>query len=193
MRDPVLQFQSWFVQALKNPRIDLPEAMCLSTVGPRGTPSARMVLLKEFSGRGFDFFTNMQSAKAAQLKKRPWAALAFHWQPLRRQVRIEGKVESLPKLVADAYFALRPRDSQIASWASKQSAVLTSRQALMNRFKRFAVKFKGKKVPAPPYWQGFRVIPERVEFWQERPNRLHDRWLYVKNRKGRWGLMRLYP
>jgi pyridoxamine 5'-phosphate oxidase len=191
-RNPVQQFQRWFRQARKDPRLDLPEAMCLSTITAGGGPSARMVLLKGVDRRGFNFFTNIDSPKAEDLLARPRAALTFHWRSQRRQIRIEGKVVRLPKSAADAYFATRPRDSQIGSWASRQSQPLESRAKLLEAFHQWERRYQGKKVPAPPHWQGFRLEPARVEFWQERPYRLHDRWLYVKQRDG-WKITRLSP
>jgi pyridoxamine 5'-phosphate oxidase len=189
--NPIQQFRLWYKQAAG--RMDLPEAMCLSTLNARGAPSGRMVLLKDVSLAGFSFFTNIESSKAEDLRRRPQAALTFYWRPLRRQVRIEGKAVRLPKRVADAYFASRPRDSQIGSWASLQSRPLATREHLLARFQQFADLFKSRKIPAPPHWQGFLIQPARMEFWQEQPNRLHDRWLYTKGQSGRWGMMRLYP
>jgi pyridoxamine 5'-phosphate oxidase len=191
--DPIQQFGRWFQAARKNRRIALPEAMCLSTINHRGFPTARMVLLKDFDRRGFNFFTNVHSPKARELMARPWAALTFHWPPLGRQIRIEGTVTQLPKRVADAYFATRPRASQVGSWTSRQSEPLESRKALLDAFESLTAQFAGQKVPAPPHWQGFRITPVRVEFWQEGPNRLHDRWLYEKQSSGRWNVTRLYP
>jgi pyridoxamine 5'-phosphate oxidase len=191
--DPVQQFRRWFGRARQDKAVHLPEAMCLSTINARGYPSARMVLLKDVDGRGFTFFTNIHSPKAGELTARPHAALTFYWGSQGRQVRIEGKVTRLPKKVADAYFATRARDSQIGSWASRQSEPLESRAVLLEKFAEWAAKFKGQKIPPSPHWHGFRITPQRMEFWQERPHRLHDRWVYVKRTSGRWGLTRLYP
>ena len=191
--DPLQQFGRWYKQAQQDPQLELPEAMCLSTLNARGYPAARMVLLKDVDRRGFTFYTNNRSPKARELQRRPRAALTFHWRPQLRQVRIEGTVDRLPKKAADDYFATRTRLSQISSWASRQSEALESRAALLDEFDKLLVKFEGKKIPVPPHWQGYRVVPERVEFWQERPHRLHDRWLYVKGRGGRWAMTRLYP
>jgi pyridoxamine 5'-phosphate oxidase len=197
--NPFRQFDVWFKQARRDRRLELPEAMCLSTLNARGYPTARMVLMKDYGPQGFSFFTNIHSPKSRELQRHARAALTFHWRsqrradlPAGRQVRIEGKTIRLPKKVADAYFATRPRDSQLGSWASRQSEPLVSRAALIKRFKTFETLFKGKKVPAPPHWQGFQITPERVEFWQEGPHRLHDRWLYEK-KGGRWLMKRLYP
>jgi pyridoxamine 5'-phosphate oxidase len=191
--DPIRQFQTWFQAARRDKRIELAEAMCLSTVTPSGQPSARMVLLKAVDREGFQFFTNIHSPKARELQTHPRAALTFHWGPQKRQVRIEGKTVRLPKPVADAYFATRPRESQIGSWASRQSQTLESRALLLSAFEKLRKLFEGKKVPAPPHWQGFRVIPHRIEFWQQGVHRLHDRWVYVRGSSGRWSRKRLYP
>src|SRR4051812_21247174 len=171
LSNPIAQFQRWFKQAVDHPQMELPEAMCLSTVNRAGYPTARMVLLKDADAKGFTFFTNVESPKAKDLIARPRAALTFHWRPLRRQVRIEGKVSRLPKKVADAYFATRPRLSQIGSWASRQSQTLKNRAELDTRVSEIAARYEGKSVPAPKHWNGFRVAPQRIEFWQERPNR----------------------
>jgi len=191
--NPILQFQSWFRQARRLRELKLPEAMCLSTANSQGNPTARMVLLKEVDAQGFSFFTNIHSPKAKDLLARRKAALTFYWEPLRRQVRIEGKVVRLSKQKSDAYFATRSRASQIGSWASQQSQLLMSREVLLARFRALEAKFRGRTVPAPPHWQGFQLQPLRIEFWQERPNRLHDRWVYVRKSNGRWLRMRLYP
>jgi pyridoxamine 5'-phosphate oxidase len=193
LADPIAQFQRWFKQAVNHPQMELPEAMCLSTVNRQGYPTARMVLLKDVDDRGFTFFTNVGSPKAKDLIARPRAALTFHWKPLGRQVRIEGKVLSMPKKTADDYFATRPRLSQIGSWASQQSQTLESRAELDARVSEITERFRGKDVPAPAHWHGFRVIPARIEFWQERPNRLHDRWLFSRRGTGPWKVTRLFP
>ena len=189
---PIPHFRRWFAQARRDRRLDHPEAMCLSTINRRGAPTARMVLMKDVSAKGFSFFTNIHSPKGRELLARRRAALTFYWPSQKRQIRVEGSVVRLPKRTADAYFATRPRDSQLGSWASRQSESLESRAFLVKRFDAFGEKFKGEKVPAPPHWQGFCVSPNRVEFWQEQPHRLHDRWLYEK-RGGRWFVTRLYP
>ena len=191
--NPIQQFEAWFEQAKKDALLEMPDAACLATVNAKGRPSARMVLLKGINQKGFTIFTNQNSRKGHDLKSRPYAALTFHWPSQRRQIRIEGKVIQHPKRVADAYFSTRPRLSQIGSWASRQSEVLASREALLVEFDRLLLKYEGKKIPAPPYWQGYLIVPERVEFWQERPNRLHDRWEYCRNKKGWWEMNRLYP
>lgn len=191
--NPIDQFRAWFLQAKADSRIELPEAMCLSTLTAKGTPAARMVLMKDFGEEGFSFFTNVNSPKAQQVIKHPVAALTFHWPTQKRQVRIEGKVARLPKRVADDYFATRPRESQLGSWASQQSASLKSRTELMKRVNLYTKLFRDKPVPPPPHWNGFRVVPERIEFWQEGAYRLHDRWVYTKSRHGHWATKLLYP
>jgi pyridoxamine 5'-phosphate oxidase len=192
LADPIDQFRLWFKQARSKRRIKVPEAMCLSTVNAKGHPSARMVLLKGFDAQGFRFFTNTGSPKARDLDAHPHAALTFHWEALNRQIRIEGKVTRLPKEVADAYFATRPRLSQIGSWASKQSQPLESRKAFLKDVEAMLDKYRGQDVPPPPHWQGYCVTPERIEFWQAFANRLHDRWLYERQGNS-WRTTRLYP
>lgn len=192
-KDPFEQFRIWFEEAKRCPGIGLAEAMCLSTVGSGGLPTARMMLLKDCERDGFTFFTNIHSPKAKALLEHPRAALTFHWGPLQRQVRIEGIIQRLDKRVADAYFATRPRWSQIGAWASRQSQPLKSRFTLMQQFRAWQRRFKDQKVPAPPHWAGFQVNPVRMEFWQGRPYRLHDRFLYLKSKTNRWTATRLYP
>lgn len=192
-KNPVKQFQRWFRQAARHRGIRLPEAMCLSTVGENGSPEGRMVLLKDVSQSGFVFYTDTRSPKGRALAKRARAALTFYWPPLGRQVRVQGRVTSVSSSEADAYFRTRPRLSQIAAWASHQSEVLKSRSVLDLRVAVLAKKFQGQSVPRPPYWSGFRVVPSTVEFWQERPNRLHDRLMYVNRGKNRWVIRRLSP
>jgi pyridoxamine 5'-phosphate oxidase len=191
--NPLVLFGQWFGKATRTSDLEMAEAMCLSTVNRKGHPSARMLLLKDFGARGFTFFTNINSPKADDLLARPRAAMTFYWRGLRRQIRIEGRVKRLPKKVADDYFATRPRISQIGSWASKQSHPLESRAVLLKRVKEFEQRFDGRKIPSPDHWQGFALQPERIEFWQEGPYRLHDRWLYDRNSAGRWTMKRLYP
>jgi len=165
----------------------------LSTVDSRGNPDGRMVLLKEFDERGFVFYTNMNSPKGKDLLKNKKAALTFYWEKVRRQVRIQGSTELVSTEEADAYFASRPRQAQLGAWASKQSEVLSKRSVLIKAFAKFTLKFGRKKVPRPDYWTGVRLIPKKIEFWQERSYRLHDRFLYTRIQKNRWKVVRLYP
>ena len=190
--DPTDQFASWFEEATKTKSICLPEAFCLSTTSPKGDPEGRMVLLKGFDSTGFVFYTNAHSAKGCSLKKEPRAALTFYWSELGKQIRIHGKTKRTSVDEADAYFATRPKESQIGAWASLQSEVLESRDILEKRFDEFSKKFEGQVVPRPPHWVGYCLVPHLFEFWQERPNRLHDRFCYQKIASG-WTLTRLYP
>ncbi len=166
--------------------------MCLSTIDPRGFPDGRMVLLKDFSEVGFVFYTNLKSAKGKSLTSIPRAALTFHWAPLKKQVRIQGRTEIVSNAEADAYWKTRDRLSQLGAWASEQSAELSSRAHLMKKVAKLALKFGIKPVPRPSFWTGIRVIPQKIEFWQGRPSRLHDRFLYTRS-GSRWRVVRLYP
>jgi len=188
--DPLALFANWFAEAQASE--DLAEAMTLATVGKDGRPSARLVLLKGFDERGFVFYTNLESRKSEELFANPYAALCFLWKSLNRQVRLEGPVEQVGDDEADAYFASRPRDSQIGAWVSDQSRRLESRALLERRVEEFSRRFDEGKVPRPAYWSGFRVVPQRVEFWRERPSRLHDRLLFVREGEG-WRRERLFP
>ncbi len=190
-RDPIDLFGEWFAAAQRS-GILLPEAMALATCGEHCRPSSRMVLLKGFGPDGFIFFTNYESRKGHELERHPYAALLFHWAVLQRQVRIEGAVTRLTPEASERYFRTRPRGSRIGAWASKQSRPLPERAELESRVRTFEQKFDGTDVPLPPFWGGYRVIPERIEFWQGRTHRLHDRLLF--EREGdRWRTSRLYP
>ena len=191
LSDPIARFAEIFAQVQK---VVLPEpnAMTLATVSADGRPSARVVLLKGFDERGFVFYTNLESRKGRELAANPYAALCFHWMPLEQQVRVEGRIEKVSDAEADAYFATRPRGAQIGAWASKQSRTLATREELEARVKAVEEKFAGRDVPRPPFWSGFRVIPERLEFWQSRQSRLHDRTVYSKQ-GNKWIIEKLYP
>ncbi|MEO7278178.1 MAG: pyridoxamine 5'-phosphate oxidase [Sphingomicrobium sp.] len=189
--DPFSLFDEWFDEA-RVAEINDPEAMALATAGADGQPSVRMVLLKGHGRDGFVFYTNADSDKGSQLGANPRAALLFHWKPLRRQIRIEGPVEGVSDAEADAYFASRGRDSQLGAWASDQSRALDSRRHFEDRFAQVKERFEGKDVPRPTYWRGYRVIPQRFEYWSDRPYRLHQRRLFTRQGDG-WAEGLLYP
>lgn len=188
---PFSQFGYWFDQALDS-GIPEPNAMTLATVDKEGKPRARVVLLKTLDETGFVFFTNYESDKGKQLIIKPFASLVFLWIEMQRQVRIEGRVEKVTEEESDAYFAVRPKSSQIGAWASPQSQEIPNRLFLEERYQEFEKKFENGEVPRPPFWGGFRLIPERIEFWQGRQNRLHDRLVYERN-EGQWAMKRLAP
>lgn len=191
--DPVRLFETWFAEARKKEPNDA-EAMSLATVDDKGMPDVRMVLLKCVDQSGFVFYTNFESAKGQELLAQPKAALCFHWKSLRRQVRVRGTVSVVTEAEADAYFASRPKDSQIGAWASRQSRALKGRFELETEVARFAAKYALSKVPRPPHWSGFRIQPVQIEFWRDRPFRLHDRLVYRRGSPNEpWTTERLFP
>ena len=190
--DPLRLFHHWFRQALKVRSLDA-NAMTLATVGPGGQPDARVVLLKGLDAQGFVFFTNYQSRKGRELKRQPKACLLFFWPDLHRQVRVEGKVQKLTARESDLYFKTRPRGSQVSAWASPQSEVIEAREILDRRMAEVEAQFQGRKVPRPPHWGGYRLVPQALEFWSGRHNRLHDRLAYKRKGAQGWRRERLAP
>ena len=191
MTDPFALFDEWFAEARAS-EINDPEAMAFATADARGQPSVRIVLLKRSGPEGFGFFTNLDSRKGLQLAENPYGALAIHWKSLRRQVRAEGRVERVSDAEADEYFASRSRDSRIGSWASDQSRPLESRELFEQRIEEMRQRFEGEDVPRPPRWSGYRLIPDSIEFWSDRPHRLHERRLFTREGDG-WREGLLYP
>ena len=189
--NPFAQFDAWFREARAAIPVD-PNAMTLATVGHGGRPSARIVLLKDFSDQGFVFYTNFKSQKGRELAENPVAALCFHWRPLERQVRVEGAVERVSDAEADAYYASRARGSQLGAWASHQSEVLDRRETLEARVEELEKRFQGQDIPRPPFWGGFLVVPDRIEFWTSRESRLHDRQVFLRDPSG-WRTETLNP
>ena len=189
--DPFALFDDWYAEA-KTAEINDPDAMALATATANGAPSVRMVLLKGHGPEGFTFYTNADSRKGEELTASPRASLLFHWKALRRQVRVEGQAEEVPPKEADAYFATRSRDSQLGAWASDQSRPLDCRETFKTRYEEAKQRFEGQSVPRPPRWTGFRVIAERIEFWTDRPHRLHERRLFTRTASG-WDEGLLYP
>lgn len=189
--DPIALFRTWFAEAEKSEPSD-PNAVALGTAMPCGLPSVRMVLLKDVDHRGFTFYTNLGSRKGREIELNPNAAMCFHWKSLRRQVRVEGHVTPVAAEEADAYFASRPRLSRIGAWASKQSQPLAGRFELEKRVAEYTAKFNVGEIPRPDFWSGFRLVPDRIEFWSEAQFRLHDRIVYHAGEDG-WTTERLYP
>jgi len=189
--DPLEQFRNWFDQA--SAVVEMPEAMAVATAAPGGAPSVRMVLLKRFDERGLVFFSHYTSRKGRELEANPQAALLFHWSPLGRQVRVEGRVERVSEAESDAYFATRPREAQVGALASRQSDPLGSRAELYERLGELEADLGGGRVTRPPTWGGFLVVPAAWEFWQHRESRLHDRFRYELEPSGGWRIERLFP
>jgi pyridoxamine 5'-phosphate oxidase len=194
LRDPIQLFKQLLAEAQALPRERLPEptAFALATAAENGQPSIRMLLLKDVDRDGFVFYTNLESRKARELAANRRAAMNFHWSPMDRQVRVEGRVVPVSDAEADAYFATRPRGSQIGAWASRQSRPMAGAEELDARVTEFERKFEGQTVPRPPFWSGYRLDPSAIEFWKGKPNRLHERQLFVKEGDG-WRMQVLYP
>lgn len=191
--DPFVLFDEWMVKATASELND-PTAMALATADASGFPDVRMVLLKEASPDGFVFYSNLESAKGVELAKNPKAALCFHWKSLRRQIRVRGKISPVTDAEADAYFASRAKDSQIGAWASRQSRTMEGRFELEKEVAKYAAKYALKKVDRPPHWSGFRLVPQHIEFWRDRPFRLHDRLLFERdNDDAAWQTQRVFP
>lgn len=189
--DPIALFKKWYRDAAAAGTL-LPEAMALATAARSGQPSVRMVLQHGFSNGGFVFFTNYNSRKAVEIAANPRAAFVFHWPELERQVRAEGRVEKLSRAESDRYFKSRPLESRLGAWASPQSSEIPDRAFLEQEYERVRAQYPGKTVPRPSFWGGFRLIPNRIEFWQGQPHRLHDRLSYVRKGRG-WATSRLAP
>jgi pyridoxamine 5'-phosphate oxidase len=190
--DPIARFKRWFAEAGRA-RVPLPESMALATADARGRPAVRFVLLKQGDADGFVFFTNAGSRKGRELHDAPHAALAFYWDEIGKQVRIEGRIETLPAAAADAYWATRPRASQLAAVASRQSTPVASRSILVARWKALTRRYVRQPVPRPAAWLGFRLVPEAIEFWTRHQDRLHHRELFVRGRRGGWKRRILQP
>ena len=189
--DPIARFRRWYRDA-EQAKLPQPEAMALATADRRGRPSVRVVLLKHADADGFVFYTNAKSRKGRELSANPWAALVMHWQPLGRQVRIEGRVTPVSAEEADAYWTSRPRESQLGGAASDQSAPIANRATLLRKWRALDQRYRDAPVPRPPHWTGFRVVPANIEFWTLRPYRMHDRELFTRTRGG-WRVTRLQP
>jgi pyridoxamine 5'-phosphate oxidase len=191
VRDPYVLFRKWFADAV-NAGTKLPEAMALATASRTGVPSVRIVLNRGLDRRGFAFFTNYHSRKAVDLLSNPRAALVFHWPLVDRQVRAEGRVRKLTRAESDRYFQSRPRESRLSAWISRQSEEIPDRAFLEDAYARAEARYAGKPIPRPPFWGGFRLVPDQIEFWQGQPYRLHDRLSYRKTARG-WKAVRLAP
>lgn len=190
--DPIQQFGVWWQEALQSEIVEV-NAMTLATANEQGVPSARIVLLKGYDERGFVFFSNYESKKAGDLQVNPVASLVFFWKELERQVRISGSVEKVTELESDQYFQSRPEGSRIGAWASPQSTVISSRQVIEEKVEALQAAFEGKEIPRPLHWGGYRVVPTKIEFWQGRSSRLHDRIQYTLQSDGNWIIERLAP
>jgi pyridoxamine 5'-phosphate oxidase len=189
--DPIALFGAWMAEATRSEPND-PNAVCLATATPEGRPSARMVLLKDVDARGFVFYTNLESRKGGELARNPFAAMTFHWKSLQRSVRVEGAVEPVTAAEADAYYASRARGSRIGAWASRQSRPLEGRFALEKAVADYTMKFGIGEIPRPAFWSGFRLLPDRIEFWRDMPFRLHERRVFHRQ-DGGWEIEMLYP
>jgi len=190
--DPIAQFRIWLEDA-RTAGIQFPETMALATTDPRGRPSVRHVLLRGLDQRGFVFYTSYESRKGRELAANPRTAVAFYWRELERQVCVTGTIERTTREESEAYFRTRPREARLGAWASRQSAVATSREELDDRYREIEQRFPGEDIPLPPHWGGFRLLPDTIEFWKGREHRLHDRIRYTRRPDGAWTIERLYP
>lgn len=191
--DPIALCQNWLDEAIAQ-EINDPEAITLATSTPDGKPSLRWVLIKEISERGFKFHTNAESRKGQEIEKNPHAAMCFYWKSTRKQIRIEGEIESTSEEESNAYFETRPIERQIGAWASKQSQPYESRSDIQSAIEKYSDEFSSAdNIPRPPYWKGYRLVPQRIEFWISHKDRLHTRFVYIRNEKGGWDTTWLYP
>ena len=191
--NPFTQFHNWYKEAENHPSITMPEAMAIATSNADGQPAVRMVLLKDYGEHGFIFYTNYEGRKASDLAQNPQAALLFYWEVLGRQIRIEGRVQKVSLEISDAYFKSRPHGSQIGAWASNQSEIIENRQILEDKIAQVAAQYEGEEISRPPHWGGYCLTPSFIEFWQERPYRLHDRIRFRKDDQNQWIIERLSP
>ena len=191
-RSPFVQFEGWLRHSLRS-KVNEPNAMTLATSLSNGEVDARIVLLRDYNTKGFSFFTNYHSIKGKEIRQNKKVCLNFFWAEVHRQIRIKGVIEKLSSTASNAYFASRPRSSQLAAWASHQSEKLSGLDELESRYKFYEKKYSGRKVPRPPHWGGYIVRPTYFEFWQGQTNRMHDRIIYEKNRRGKWSISRLNP